>query len=114
MIDRLADLNAALCGWQLNTPNSAHVFTRWALPMIMDFAEVNPLAAAGGSPDSAVKRAIAYIREVAVSYPGMRRLCCVPLSNTLCLMTPPISLLLIPPITTRFPTRTSWIFSTSG
>lgn len=70
VLDRLADLNAALCGWQLNTPNSAHVFTRWALPMIMDFAEVNPLAGAGGSPASAIKRAIAYIRETAVKYPG--------------------------------------------
>lgn len=70
IIDRLADLNAALCGWQLNTPNSAHVFTRWALPMIMDFAEINPLAGAGGSPESVVKRAVAYIREAASSYPG--------------------------------------------
>lgn len=70
IIDRLADLNAALCGWQLNTPNSAHVFTRWALPMIMDFAEVNPLAAAGGSPESAVRRAIAYIRECATPFSG--------------------------------------------
>jgi putative DNA methylase len=70
IIDRLADLNAALCGWQQNTPNSAHVFTRWALPMIMDFAEVNPLAGAGGSPESAVKRAVAYIREAASSFSG--------------------------------------------
>lgn len=44
IVDRLADLNSSLCGWQLNTPNSAHVFTRWALPMLFDFAEVNPLA----------------------------------------------------------------------
>ena len=70
IIDRLADLNAALCGWQLNTPNSAHVFTRWALPMMMDYAEVNPLAGAGGSPDSAIRRAIAYIREAASSLSG--------------------------------------------
>jgi putative DNA methylase len=70
IIDRLTDLNAALCGWQLNTPNSAHVFTRWALPMIMDFAEINPLAAAGGSPESAVKRAVAYIRDVGSPFPG--------------------------------------------
>jgi adenine-specific DNA methylase len=70
IIDRLADLNAALCGWQLNTPNSAHVFTRWALPMIMDFAEVNPLSGAGGSPESAVRRAVAYIRESPSTYCG--------------------------------------------
>ena len=63
VIDRLADLNAALCVWQLNTPNTAHVFGRWALPMVLDYGEVNPLAGAGGSPDSAVRRANAYIRD---------------------------------------------------
>ena len=47
VIDRLADLNASLCGWQLSTPNTAHVFTRWALPMMMDYGEVNPLPGAG-------------------------------------------------------------------
>lgn len=56
LLDRLLDLNSALCGWQLNTPNAAHVFTRWALPMMMDFAEINPIAKAGGSPQSAARR----------------------------------------------------------
>lgn len=56
LLDRLADQNASLCVWQLNTKNSAHVFGRWALPMITDFAEVNPLAGAGGSPESALRR----------------------------------------------------------
>jgi putative DNA methylase len=68
IVDRLADLNSSLCGWQLNTPNSAHVFTRWALPMLFDFAEVNPLAGAGGSPASAIRRMAACIRELAVGY----------------------------------------------
>ena len=56
LLDRLADLNASLCVWQLSTKNNAHVFGRWALPMITDFAEVNPLAGAGGSPESALRR----------------------------------------------------------
>jgi len=68
IIDRLADLNASLCGWQLNTPNSAHVFTRWALPMLFDFAEVNPLSRAGGSPSSAIRRMAACIRELDASF----------------------------------------------
>ena len=38
--------------------------------MMMDYAEVNPLAGAGGSPDSAIRRAIAYIREAASSLSG--------------------------------------------
>jgi adenine-specific DNA methylase len=48
IVDRLADLNAAMCVWQLNTPNTAHVFGRWALQMNWDYGEVNPLAGAGG------------------------------------------------------------------
>lgn len=65
IINRLADLNASLCGWQLSTPNTAHVFTRWALPMMMDFGEINPLAGAGGSPESAVRRMKAGIEGLA-------------------------------------------------
>jgi adenine-specific DNA methylase len=56
LVDRLADLNCSLCAWQLSTPNTAHVFVRWALQIIMDFGEVNPLAGAGGSPESALRR----------------------------------------------------------
>lgn len=62
VVNRLADLNASLCGWQLSTPNTAHVFTRWALPMMMDFGEINPLAGAGGSPESAIRRIVAGIQ----------------------------------------------------
>jgi putative DNA methylase len=64
VVNRLADLNASLCAWQLNTPNTAHVFVRWALPMVMDFGEVNPLAGAGGSPESAIRRVRAAIEDV--------------------------------------------------
>lgn len=63
-INRLVDLNAALCVWQLNTPNTAHVFGRWALQMVLDFGEVNPLAGAGGSPESVVRRAVAGINNL--------------------------------------------------
>jgi adenine-specific DNA methylase len=71
IVDRLADLNASLCGWQLNTANTSHVFTRWALPMMVDFGEVNPLAAAGGSPDSAVRRAKSCIERLcSAEYPA--------------------------------------------
>src|SRR5690606_29460860 len=39
-----------------STPNTAHVFVRWALQIIWDYGEVNPLAGAGGSPESALRR----------------------------------------------------------
>ncbi len=66
VVNRLADLNASLCAWQLNTPNTAHVFVRWVLPMVMDFGEVNPLAGAGGSPESAIRRVKAAIEDLSV------------------------------------------------
>lgn len=71
VIDRLADLNTSLCVWQLNTPNNAHVFGRWAIPIVFDFAEVNPLAAAGGSPESAVRRIVGTLKDLNVSRQGI-------------------------------------------
>lgn len=67
IIDRLADLNAALCVWQLNTPNTAHVFGRWALQLTWDYGEVNPLAGAGGSPESAIGRMVRCISYLAAA-----------------------------------------------
>lgn len=70
-VNRLADLNASLCAWQLNTANSAHVFVRWAVPMVFDCAEVNPLARAGGSPESALRRIKACIADLQlVAFPS--------------------------------------------
>lgn len=65
VIDRLADLNSSQCRWQLNTPNTVNSFSRWAVPIILDFGEVNPLAGAGGSPESAVARTKAIIGTLA-------------------------------------------------
>lgn len=63
-IARSIDLNASLCVWQLNTPNTAHVFGRWALSMVMDYGEINPLSEAGGSLTSIMKRIIPGIEYV--------------------------------------------------
>jgi DNA protecting protein DprA len=68
LVDRLADLNCSLCAWQLSTPNTAHVFVRWAIQIIMDFGEVNPLAAAGGSPESALRRMLASLENLTASH----------------------------------------------
>lgn len=70
LVNRLADLNASLCVWQLNTPNTAHVFGRWALPMVFDFGEVNPIAAGGGSPESALRRIHAAINDLVAARLG--------------------------------------------
>lgn len=64
VINRMVDLNASLCVWQLNTPNTAHVFGRWALSLVMDYGEINPLADAGGSIDSIMKRIFAGLKNL--------------------------------------------------
>ncbi len=49
-------MNSALCVWQSHAEIPAHVFGRWALPMIWDYAETNPLAGSSGSFESTYKR----------------------------------------------------------
>jgi putative DNA methylase len=57
-LDKMADMNNSLCGWQPHAEIPAHLFTRQAIPMVWDFAEANPLAASSGSPESALKRTL--------------------------------------------------------
>jgi len=47
-LSKLADYNSSLVSWSGSRDQAAHVFTRQALPMVWDFAEVNPLAGAAG------------------------------------------------------------------
>lgn len=56
LFDKLLDMNSALCVWQSHAEIPAHVFGRWALPMIWDYAESNPLAGSSGSFESTFKR----------------------------------------------------------
>lgn len=58
ILDKMADMNSALCGWQAHAEIPAHTFARWALPMVWDFAETNPLAESSGSPESSLKRTL--------------------------------------------------------
>ncbi len=47
--DRLADYGSALCIWHNRGEMISHTFTRFALPMVWDFAEVNPLSDTSGN-----------------------------------------------------------------
>jgi putative DNA methylase len=47
-IDKAADRNSALCGWESGMERMRNTFTRQALSMIWDYAETNPFANAGG------------------------------------------------------------------
>ncbi|HEY3999242.1 MAG TPA: DUF1156 domain-containing protein, partial [Candidatus Xenobia bacterium] len=47
-IDKVADYNASLVSWSTSRDQAAHVFTKQALPMVWDYAEVNVFARAAG------------------------------------------------------------------
>jgi len=73
MVDKIIDMNASLCVWQTHAQIPAHVFGRWAIPMVFDFAEANPMAGSSGSPESAGKRTLDGLRTVlsAVTHAGI-------------------------------------------
>jgi putative DNA methylase len=47
-VDKLADYNATLTSWSNSRGQAAHVYTKQALPMVWDYAEVNVFAGAAG------------------------------------------------------------------
>lgn len=47
-LSKLTDYNSTLVSWSQSRDQAAHTFTKQALPMVWDFAEVNPLAGAAG------------------------------------------------------------------
>src|SRR5207248_210025 len=52
MINHLANHNSSLCCWDNVREVSRQTFTRQALPMVWDFAEINPCIEGSGSPTS--------------------------------------------------------------
>jgi putative DNA methylase len=64
-LGRLADYCTSFCTWQPEFV--AHTFDSPGLPMIMDFAEANPLVDTSGSWPSAVEYVAAALSEFAVS-----------------------------------------------
>jgi putative DNA methylase len=47
-IDKMADYNATLVSWSNSRDQAAHVFTKQSVPMVWDYAEINPFAGAAG------------------------------------------------------------------
>jgi putative DNA methylase len=48
IVDKTADRNSVICGWEPNMNRLRGTFQRQALPMTWDFAEANPIGGAGG------------------------------------------------------------------
>ena len=47
--DRLADYSSAICSWHNSKEQLRSTFARFALPMVWDYAEVNPLSETSGN-----------------------------------------------------------------
>ena len=66
--DRLADYSSALCSWHNSGEKLGHTFARFALPMVWDYTEVNPLSDSSGNYLGAldwVSRCVAHTLESA-------------------------------------------------
>lgn len=55
MLDRLADYSSKNCNWHKSGEKMGHTFQRFALPIVWDFAELNPLGATTGGYASAMQ-----------------------------------------------------------
>ena len=49
VLDRLADYSSALCSWHNSGEKLGHTFARFALPIVWDYTEVNPLSDSSGN-----------------------------------------------------------------
>ncbi len=62
-LSKFSDYSSALCSW-LNTMEAlGHTFARFALPIVWDYCEVNPLAATSGSFAAMAEWAARYVEN---------------------------------------------------
>ncbi len=72
-LDRLVDYSSTVCSWHNSRENLGHTFARFALPIVWDFAEVNPLSGASGNFLGAlewVARVVKHLQDAAKAAPG--------------------------------------------
>jgi len=63
MIDRLADFNSSLCRWVSVGDKVADTYARQALPMIWDFAEINPFGNGSGNSLDSLNRGLEAVEN---------------------------------------------------
>lgn len=61
---RLADYSSSLCVWHTSKVLVAHTFSRQAIPMVWDFAEVNPFGDSSGNIGGALDWVLGVIKEL--------------------------------------------------
>jgi len=69
-VSRGADLNNALVTWSNSRDQARNLFSRQAIPMVWDFAEVNPFAGAAGDLGVSVESAHRVLSSIAHQLPA--------------------------------------------
>jgi putative DNA methylase len=64
LVNKIADYGSNLCSWISQTETVGHTFTRHALPMIWDFAEISPFGATGANAKSILLSQVDAIESV--------------------------------------------------
>lgn len=65
LIDRLADWNSSLCKWAATSESVSDTFSRQALPMAWNFAEIYPFGDGSGNLPNALERMVETISMLA-------------------------------------------------
>ncbi len=63
-VDRLADRCASVCGWDASRNTIRNTFARQAIPMVWEYAEVNPFSASSGNWSSCMEWIFKVLEEL--------------------------------------------------
>ena len=72
-LDRLADYSSSVCSWHNSGEKLRNTFARFALPMVWDYTEVNPLSDTSGNFLGALEwiaRVVEHLQDAAKDVPG--------------------------------------------
>ena len=78
IFDRLANQNSTICRWNNKGEKVEGTFSRFALPIVWDFVETNPLGSSTGTYQSAlewVSRVVSHICAAAIASPTAEAFC---------------------------------------
>ena len=69
-VDKAADYNTGLVAWSPTRDQAKSTFARQALPMVWDYAEVNPLARAAGDFSVSLEGGVRFLEGSSCSASG--------------------------------------------
>ena len=64
VIDKMADRNSMFCSWKSNDGSARATFGRQAIPMVWNYAEINPFMSMSGNFKSSLKNVVSAIEKL--------------------------------------------------